>query len=166
MLNHATCGLLFLSTPMKSFNTNTTKTETKTDMGTNYYLRLDVCPHCNRAERELHIGKSSAGWVFALRVHPFDDINTLDDWKPLFTNERNRIFNEYGDIVSVDDLIKNITNRSWTHKREHYGYKSMEDMLERNYAIEGPNGLMRRKISHGCIGHGGGTWDYMDCDFS
>src|SRR5450631_1105933 len=37
-------------------------------MGTNYYLQLPGCDHCNRAGDRLHIGKSSGGWCFALHV--------------------------------------------------------------------------------------------------
>jgi hypothetical protein len=39
-------------------------------MGTNYYLRLHACPSCGHSAAELHIGKSSAGWYFGLRVYP------------------------------------------------------------------------------------------------
>ncbi len=37
--------------------------------------------------------------------------------------------------------------------------------LDRNYAIEGPNGLVRHRIGNGCISHGTGTWDCIVGDF-
>jgi len=40
-------------------------------MGTNYYLQGKVCVHCGVADGgPLHIGKSSAGWNFGLRIYP------------------------------------------------------------------------------------------------
>lgn len=98
-------------------------------MGTNFFLRLPPCPSCGHCASELHIGKSSAGWNFGLRIYPLLDnhaggtspderlvpfgvnaINELDDWRPLF--EKFPIFDEYGDPVVVANLIKNITERS------------------------------------------------------
>ena len=35
-------------------------------MGTNYYVRLNHCSHCDRNDR-LHIGKSSSRWAFHFR---------------------------------------------------------------------------------------------------
>lgn len=49
-------------------------------MGTNYYLQKNVCGCCGRPEKQIHIGKSSAGWAFALRVYPHDGIKDYDDW--------------------------------------------------------------------------------------
>ncbi len=34
-------------------------------MGTNYYLLIDRCPRCGRAEHKIHVGKLSAGWQFS-----------------------------------------------------------------------------------------------------
>lgn len=95
-------------------------------MGTNYYLKGSRCEHCGRGSGDLHIGKSSAGWTFALRVYlPYDgepnwqtqdfdksihSISSLDDWRPLF--ERFGIINEYGEDVSVADMLRTITERS------------------------------------------------------
>ena len=39
-------------------------------MGTNYYLSSKPCSCCGRKDSQRHIGKSSAGWVFALHVYP------------------------------------------------------------------------------------------------
>ena len=47
-------------------------------MGTNYYHRTNICPHCNRYD-ERHIGKSSVGWHFNFRG--YDEIKTFEDWK-------------------------------------------------------------------------------------
>jgi hypothetical protein len=53
-------------------------------MGTNYYLteERNRCEHCGRADviNRWHIGKSSGGWAFKLRIHPSDGIKNLEDW--------------------------------------------------------------------------------------
>ena len=54
-------------------------------MGTNYTVQIYTG---NNAEGEaeyedLHIGKSSMGWVFSLRVYPERGIHSLYDWLPI-----------------------------------------------------------------------------------
>lgn len=93
-------------------------------MGTNYYLRTPACPHCGHAPAKIHIGKSSAGWNFGLRVYPkidgetddrlkpfgADAIIELDDWRPLF--DRFEIVDEYGKTTSAANMILTIIDRS------------------------------------------------------
>jgi len=108
-------------------------------MGTNYYVYYDRCSTCGRGEKELHIGKSSVGWVFSLHVIPEKDLNNLDDWKKFLYGKQ--IHNEYGDKIEFYELIDKIT------KRNH------------------PKGLNRHNHNH-CIGHGEGTWDLIEGEFS
>lgn len=145
-------------------------------MATNYYLHSKPpCPHCGALSGEaLHIGKSSAGWCFALRVHPDEGINTLDDWKKRWSAEGAYIRNEYGDQVTPNEIEKTITDRSnvleWGDDAffQRFGYESEVHFHTRNYSQRGPNGLVRRAISerNRCVGHGEGTWDYINSDFS
>ena len=90
-------------------------------MGTNYYLRQPKCPHCGRDGAELHIGKSSGGWNFGLRIYDSDNeerlkpfgvkaILELDDWRPLF--QKFEIYDEYGDLVFPRWMLSEITERS------------------------------------------------------
>ena|SRR5580698_9302617 len=98
-------------------------------MGTNYYLRTKTplpCVTCGRTDRQssLHIGKSSAGWNFGLRIYPLiggnvderlepfgiSQIVELDMWIEPF--ERHEIWNEYGERVTADEMIACITKRS------------------------------------------------------
>jgi hypothetical protein len=84
-------------------------------MGTNYYetAGTDPCPHCGRGgETEtLHIGKSSAGWVFALCIYPERGIHTLADWQERWA-VGGQIRDEYGHAIDVPYLLRNITERS------------------------------------------------------
>lgn len=78
-------------------------------MGTNYYMLTDVCPHCGRPAERKHIGKSSAGWAFGLRIYPDEGINTLEDWKRVWAGQV--IEDEYERRLSVDELLNIITVR-------------------------------------------------------
>ncbi len=133
-------------------------------MGTNYYFhdRRD-CPCCKRPFPELHIGKSSAGWCFALHVIPEDGINDLQDWEGNFLDPESYIENEYGEQVSVEKMLDVIKNRSWDRGVFIWTPKDYAD----NHAEPGPNGLVRHKIDgHRCVKHGEGTWDCIKGDFS
>lgn len=140
-------------------------------MGTNYYLRLsgDMMHRLKdgEPEEELHIGKSSGGWVFSLRVHPEHNINTIRDWVRLFRKDNNRIFNEYGDEVTWEEMLDTIARRSWKKRKFPDGrYSSEEQYAWDNHASLGPNGLLRHGWSDSRVRAGGGTWDYINYEFS
>lgn len=144
-------------------------------MGTNYYLRRAKGSaktiFCTDETTEIHIGKSSAGWCFSLHVIPELEINNLDDWKSLIKGAlrgRWKIVNEYGDIVSYEELMEVIEQRSWEKRkdyRNHPHYSSEAEFLEKNHAVPGPNGLVRHQIGRYCLGHGPGTYDYIPGHF-
>jgi hypothetical protein len=138
------------------------KREREDRMGTNYYAYdpSEYCEYCGRTGDPRHIGKSSAGWCFSLRVYPDEGINTLDDWKGYLRDKIIR--DEYGRRVSLDEMLKCITERS--RRREEL---ISEEILSRNHAELGPNGLLRSRVDDRfCIGHGEGTWDYIVGEFS
>lgn len=141
-------------------------------MGTNYYFHKNKpCPTCGHPlEEPLHIGKSSAGWCFALKVYPEGNemtdipiIKDLDDWVSLWLSyENGYIVNEYGGPISKTGMMMQITDRSSIEKRRH-----PKQWYERNYAEPGPNNLARHTIDNvHCIGHGSGTWDLIKGEFS
>lgn len=112
-------------------------------MGTNYYLHRPKCRCCGRAPERLHIGKSSAGWVFALVIHPQENIVSLSDWKDIWSDPGNEIIDEYGKLKSPEDILQTITGRSH------------------------PNGLLRSPVDgQRCIGRGDETYDLHRGEFS
>ncbi len=130
-------------------------------MGTNYYLRRNICPHCGRRDDDLHIGKSSFGWCFLLHVYPEDGIHDLPDWERLWAQAGARIFDEYGREVSVADMREVITERG------RAGPPPDRAFYEENEAQPGPNGLARHRLDRRfVIGHGDGPWDLCARDFS
>jgi hypothetical protein len=139
-------------------------------MGCNYYAKLDVCPHCGRADEEntLHIGKSSGGWVFSLHVDT--ELTSLQDWIKFLLAEPVQIVDEYGREVTFQELMNVIRDRTWDRVPVEYPnkwYKSEQEFLDKNQAEWGPNGLLRSRVdgSH-CVGHGEGTWDLIRGEFS
>lgn len=147
-------------------------------MGTNYYwIKEDTtCPHCGRRdpdEERIHIGKSSAGWCFSLHVDQSIGIESLDDWIERF--KTGFIEDEYGDRISVEDMMSEIVDRKGYAgfdlvfdklKLVGYGYIDEADFHMKNNSFRGPNNLLRHKIGQYCIGHGDGTWDLMVGEFS
>lgn len=124
-------------------------------MGTNYYHINDVT-----GERK-HIGKSSVGWVFLIRVYEDEDIHTLDDWQQRWHQPNTHIENEYGERRTPDQMLHWITGRAFPHA-------PTPQSLAENMADAGPNNLMRPRMGarSGCVGHGRGTWSYINTDFT
>jgi hypothetical protein len=137
-------------------------------MGTNYYLSKKVCPHCERSEEIIHIGKSSGGWVFSLHVIPEEGINDIGDWKSLFSIHDNVIKDEYGRILTTEEMISVICDRSRKSSWDKVpmSYSSWEEFHIQNHSEEGPNGLLKRKVGSHCIANGEGTWDLVTGEFS
>jgi hypothetical protein len=118
--------------------------ERRKAMGTNYYLHLrDDCPTCGRAFEGMHIGKSSAGWCFSLHVMPDEGIYDVQDWQYLWDSSETHIKDEYGRRVTVDEMETIICCRQWNGQHPQ-----------------------RHEIDGFCVGHGQGTWDLIDGEFS
>lgn len=136
-------------------------------MGTNYYAKTNCCKACKRSDLT-HLGKSSGGWVFSLHVYPDDGINTWADWKAKLAYQDVQIEDEYGNDVPYESFVKTVENRSWPAHAltAPYPYDSWNEFYFKNYAVPGPNGLVRHELGRGVIGHGEGTYDYLVGDFS
>jgi hypothetical protein len=83
-------------------------------VGTNYYYYPSgeqICPHCRQEKPRLHIGLSSCGWNFALRIYPERGIVGLEDWKQLWSDPPGAIFDEYFRPVTVEQMLSTITER-------------------------------------------------------
>lgn len=140
-------------------------------MGTNYYLieKSRACPMCGHdpAER-LHIGKSSSGWCFSLHVIPEIGIHDLDDWRKKWCEPETRIVDEYKHVVSLTEMEACVVDRRLTSGWEETpsGYVSWSAFHALNQSEMGPRGLLRHRIGEHCVGHGEGTWDLIQGEFS
>ena len=141
-------------------------------MGTNYYLHQKPdCECCGRPFEPLHIGKSSAGWCFALHALPERGIHDLEDWWKLWCADGAIIKNEYGERITADVMLEIVTKRSrdkrWDDLRWPYmGYPTEEEFHYLNQSQRGPNELLRAKLGGRCVKHGDGTWDCIIGEFS
>ncbi len=136
------------------------------EMGTNYYLVTDVCECCRRGADRKHIGKSSAGWCFALRVYPdkWDEpkILNLAAWQLEWSQPKSKIEDEYGRTVTPEEMLDIIINRG---RKDPLGWTQLE--LGQNHAEQGPNNLARSTVDgRHCIGHGDGPFDLISGEFS
>lgn len=109
-------------------------------MGTNYWWHepANVCEHCGRGDsKKLHIGKSSAGWCFNLRIYPERDIRELGDWLERWRQPGSKILDECGKEVTVHEMMTVILARWWG------GDDWTPERLAENHAVLGPFGLAR-----------------------
>lgn len=104
-------------------------------MGTNYYIRYNICSCCNRSD-EVHIGKSSMGWQFTfhsvddydIKMSSFDAKNMLaeddshliiknfQDWrkfieKYVIEQGTAKIYNEYGEEESAQEFFSLVESK-------------------------------------------------------
>ena len=123
-------------------------------MGTNYYVIENYCDHCKRGDQR-HIGKSSAGWTFGLRVYPDDGLHDWPDWERHLADKR--IEDEYGREVSLAELTRTVTQRSWPATSA-----MTDEWFRANGARPGPNNLAVRANAP----VSDRTYDLCDYEFS
>lgn len=94
-------------------------------MGTNYYAVTEICPHCGRFDKEIHIGKYSAGWTFSFHGYrdycaPFEDlkIETYSQWLDFLTQPSVQIRDEYGTNLALESL-KDLIERKRVNTLNH-----------------------------------------------
>lgn len=78
-------------------------------MGCNYHVKINICSCCKRPEEEIHLGKSSAGWSFALQYNGGKFYTNFEEMKKWL--EDKVIENEYGEKVSKEDFIKLVESK-------------------------------------------------------
>jgi hypothetical protein len=105
-------------------------------------------------QSRLHIGKSAADWCFMLRVYP--GIQSLEDWQRAWSQPNVGIEDEYGNAVSVAEMLDTITDR----------YGSDQSVYARS--VRGPRGLLRSAPSENTKypEDPNATYDLISDDFS
>ena len=73
----------------------------------NYYLHQGICSHCNKADKAIHIGKSSTGWKFNFHGYAATvggvELTSFEDWYNFIVrDDASKIFNEYG--IEIDKI--------------------------------------------------------------
>jgi len=131
-------------------------------MTTNYYAVN------TETGEELHIGKKSYGWCFALHVIPEQNLNNLDDWIDILNGTYYEIINEYGDLLSLSQLLNIIVNEPDDLCESQFVLHGSEEKFhETHYSMRYNSKLVRARIDNNfCIGHGAGPYDYVIGNFS
>lgn len=173
-------------------------------MGTNYYLFVDrgrteqFEDHAKATDWEgypaevrkvavpLHIGKSSCGWCFSLHVIPELGLNDWRDWEALASVWRDRIYNEYGERKTLEDLRSTIFERSGkptpafvtvydpSRLDSRTGEYATRPITRAEYELSHMGGahqdpkyhLYRHPVGRYCVGHGDGPYDLVPGEFS
>ena len=78
-------------------------------MGTNYYALYNKCKSCERYD-SLHLGKSSFGWKFLFRKHPFE-ISCFREFIDFINSDDVDIIDEYGKLINKEDFINMIEEK-------------------------------------------------------
>lgn len=104
-------------------------------MGTNYYWEYDRCEKCNRSER-LHIGKSSAGWVFCFQGYLDKGLIDWPSWRDYLSSSEGRIIDENGTFWEFLDF------QSVVLKRTSRGCLPPGTIVDK-YSLVGATGLLR-----------------------
>lgn len=84
-------------------------------MSTNYYLRTNICPCCNRFD-QVHLGKKSGGWSFSFNGVPFKSL--FDVWGAIIAPQA-QIIDEYGKPLTPDQFRTMVEESAddWTYDR-------------------------------------------------
>jgi hypothetical protein len=105
-------------------------------MGENYFLKSSACPTCSHSAEPLHIGKSSIGWKFLLRVYPEFDIYSFIDWNNYITVriavDSCVIVNEYDVVIKSVDFLELVHSKQ--KSKTHVG-------LQDEYIYSDPSGF-------------------------
>jgi len=132
---------------------------------------------------QLHIGKSSHGWAFALHVIPQLRINDLPDWVELL--DYGQITSEYGDTLTKEELLRVITERARPTnealeiiRNERSNWVPGENGVYINHRLIGgyyqySQQLKTDNLMYPCVGEknhcrsiGAGTWYCTEGEFS
>ena len=106
------------------------------NMGTNYYMRYNVCGCCDRYD-EMHIGKKSYGWQFSFQGYKPDYIyspegylgitdpseiyvSSWKEWQEYLTKEGHYIFNEYDTEISFKEFKAMVENSKKDPKNKNH----------------------------------------------
>ena len=104
-------------------------------MSTQFSFRHNICGICDRYD-ELKIGRSGKFFIFfGYRNDPEQPtIISYDDWLDFFNNNDGKIFNEYGEELSVEkfcSIVNELKNKS-----DSYYLEVMNSPNDRKWALE------------------------------
>lgn len=113
-------------------------------MGTNYYLKIEVCKCCGRGSETLHIGKSACGWKFAFRIYEDKNIRNVGDWIKVIEDKDNTIKDIYDKKISSAEFIDLIDSK--VDGKSNLDYDSSGHLLN-DYSTDGRYDYINHEFS-------------------
>jgi len=104
-------------------------------MGTNYYLYINICPHCKKEDERIHLGKKSWGWAFSVQGFKY-----LDFFGKAANDFIEHALNYYSitEWKTWKDILKNMP-KSWIIKDEEDREVTVKDfikLVESSYKVK------------------------------
>ena len=96
-------------------------------MGTNYYAKTFQCEHCGHKPEDIHLGKSSSGWVFSFQYNGgrfYKDVEGMKEWLV-----GKQIVDEYGHTIDNDVFWELVESKQKQENLNHA--KEYADKYER-----------------------------------
>lgn len=114
-------------------------------MGTNYYVRNKKCETCEHTPVDIHLGKSSMGWVFTFQLNGgtyYKNVKEMREW-----TKGKHIVDEYERTVSYEDFWRMVEEKQKDPKNlNHAAEMRKQGRLGSDFIIDG--------------------YSFTDCDFS
>ena len=107
-------------------------------MGKNYYARINICECCGRYD-EIHIGKSSFGWRFAVEINE-EYYKTLDELNQFLNKENVKLVDEYGKELDPNSLFLLIEDKKDDkchfddYPKDKYADDEFADLSKRSFS--------------------------------
>jgi len=100
-------------------------------VGTNYYIKKEVCEKCGRSDGDIHLGKSSFGWQFSFQYNGGQFYKNVKEMK-VWTKDKD-IFNEYGEKVSYEEfweMVKSKQKKKFCNHAEMYKNQGNQHVID------------------------------------
>ena len=92
-----------------------------------------------------------------LNIYPLLNINTFEDWKDIFKNEKFIIVDEYNEVIPINEMINIISKKERFYKKEDTG-----KIIDNKYVIS-EVGLLKHSFPGFKVVENE-TYDYFICE--
>lgn len=116
-------------------------------MGMNYYTATKPCKTCSHTPKQIHLGKSSAGWQFSFAYNGGQFYKNIEEMVVWLADKE--IENEYGETVSHKefwDMVESKQKDEFKNHAHEMHKNYPEHVWRKEYYIDG--------------------YSFSDCEFS
>lgn len=93
-------------------------------MGTNYYVRVDLCDACGRSE-ELHVSKNLTMFQARMRWEDGDekiDLASWAEWRRFIRQHDLVVYDEYGGAIQPEAFIEMVEDTDKARRRRQFDW--------------------------------------------